>query len=130
MDGRGAGRELVPPSKEMKHVGGNGVDFSVWNPTSLQYDYYQAPAGLRDGVIAPTPILSNRRLGLTPEEAARSLPSAAVQEGSGSMARGMIAGRHGTESPLGSLFGLDPGTMRMLFWIGGGYLAYRWWMKR
>jgi hypothetical protein len=70
----------------MKRVGGEGVDYSIWNPKTLTYDYYRAPTALREGVIAPKPKLgSGGRLGLAPEQAARALPAGAVKAGGGAM---------------------------------------------
>lgn len=111
----------------MKRVGGNGVDYSVWNSGSLQYDYYRSVGGasLRAGVIAPPPRISRgTAIGVAPEDAARPLPFGSRRIGSGPTARGLIATTAG-ESPMGQ-FGLDDGLVRAGLLIGSAYLLYKY----
>lgn len=71
--------------------------YSVWDYQKKQYDHYVAPGSLRDGVFAPHPNYGHsHRLGLSPDSAARRLPSGAKYIGSGPRAAGLIASRGGT----------------------------------
>lgn len=83
----------------MRQVG-HGVDYSTFNPRTLQWDYWRAMGDprLRSGVIAPAPRLSRPQLGVAPEEAARRLPPDVKKIGSGDVARGQVA----TQRALGS----------------------------
>jgi len=106
-------------------VGGRPVTHSAWNPRTLRYDYYRAPAHLlRSGVIAPPARLPlGGALGIAPEDAARPLPAGARPVGSGPSARGMIASPRGGAAlgsilPSGDLF-----TWAVV--LGGLYLAFR-----
>lgn len=100
--------------------------YSVWNPTSLSWDYYQAPGELRAGVFAEDARLSGGfKIGMTVEEAARPLPVGATLVGRGAEARGMVATRNGGR-PLG-IFGLEGDTLfRVALFAGGAYLAWRY----
>lgn len=110
----------------MNKVGGNGVDYSVWNDQTLQYDYYRAPRKLRAGVIAPMPkIRSTTSLGATPGAAARRLPSGAQKVGSGRFARGVIATRNGDATALSGIGETGDGT-KLLVGIAVALAVYRW----
>jgi hypothetical protein len=101
------------------HRVGHDVDYSTWNPRTLNWDYWRAmgDTGLRAGVIAKPPRLSTRKLGLAPEEATRRLPAGAKRIGSGDVARGQVAG-----TGLGAVgSGIHP-----LWLLGGAYLVYRY----
>ena len=111
----------------MRRVGGNGVDYSVWNSKTLEYDYYRAVGGasLRSGVIAPPPQIGpGTSIGVTPEDAARPLPVGSSRVGSGPTARGLIAADAG-ERAMGQ-FGVDPGFVRAGLLLGSAYLLYKY----
>jgi hypothetical protein len=93
--------------------------FSVFNPQSGGYDYYQATGkSLASGVFAPIP---NRKLGkplgLTPEEAAERLPSGARLVGRGAMPQGTIATLGGSDT-----FDMPP---TWLLIAAAGFIAWR-----
>jgi hypothetical protein len=100
--------------------------YSVWNPNHAGFDYYEGEADLREGVIAPTPSLpSGGRLGLTPEQASRRLPSGAKFIGKGQTPMGMIATRNGGSAAMGDFLGLETGTLfKAALLVGGGW--YIW----
>lgn len=101
--------------------------YSVYDPATGGYHYYDGPGELEGGVFAPAPRLrSTRNVGLAPEEAARPLPAGAVPAGHGPLPQGVIA----TRKPLGGaiLFGFDLGTLALLGL--GGYLGYKYLKKR
>jgi hypothetical protein len=100
--------------------------YSVWNPDHAGFDYYEGPANLREGVIAPTPRLpKSGTLGLTPEEASRKLPSGSKKVGKGPTARGMIATRNGGHAPMGDFLGLELGTLtKGIILVGGAWLIW------
>ena len=109
----------------MRRVGGGGVDYSVWNDKTLQYDYYRAQGAtpLRAGVIAPTPrIPRGTDIGVAPEDAARPLPVGAMRVGAGPHARGMVAARNGG-SPLGQV---DGGLVNAGLLLVSAYLVYKY----
>ncbi len=66
--------------------------FSVWNQSSLAYDYYVAPGELAVA-NAPQPghLITTTKLGLTPGMAAWPLPASARKVGSGTYPKGRIA---------------------------------------
>ena len=100
-----------------------GITYSVWNPSKTAFDYYEGPGHLRDGVIAPQPRhLSQSRLGLTPEEAARPLPAGAIKIGEGPLPKGLIANRKSGVA-LGA-FGLSGDPMDLAFLAFAGYLLW------
>ena len=103
--------------------------YSVWDPRTLAWDYYQAAGQMRAGVFADEPKLpAGHRIGLTPEEAARPLPVGSVRVGSGPTPKGMIATRN--RSALG-FFGLEGDTLVRVAVVGAlGYLAYRYLEER
>jgi hypothetical protein len=95
--------------------------YSTWNESKGAWDYYQAQGDLRAGVFAEdAPRRIGHRLGLTPEEAARSLPASARHVGSGPTAQGMVASRNGG---LGA-FEITPLTL-----IVGAGIAWLAWKK-
>ena len=97
--------------------------YSVWN--GQQYDFYEAPGSLRDGVFAPSPkIRARRSLGVAPEEAATALPRGAKLVGRGSFPQGTIATCNGGESPLGML-DFDSPTVRLVTAGAAIYAIYR-----
>lgn len=100
--------------------------YSVWNPNHVGFDYFEGEAGLREGVIAPTPALpSGGRLGLTPEEASRRLPAGAKFIGKGPAPRGMIAIRNGGHAPMGDFLGIELNTLvKAALLVGGGWLIW------
>jgi len=66
--------------------------FSTWNSSKNAWDYYQAQGELRSGVFAEdAPHRLAHQLGLSPNEAARLLPSSSRYVGSGLQAQGMVA---------------------------------------
>ncbi len=97
--------------------------YSVWNPSAGVWDYYQAQGDLRAGVFAPPARMgSAHRLGMSPEEAERTLPVGATLVGRGPQAVGMVAGR----KPLGFL-GLEGSTLFRMAVIGGiGYAVWKY----
>ena len=104
--------------------------YSVWDPARKVYDYYNAPSRQLDGAAsAPRPgHLQPKALGVTPEQAAWRLPSAAQPIGSGKYPRGMIAERGGL-SGLGILpFDLTGPNLVVLGVIG--YFAWKGLKKR
>jgi len=100
--------------------------YSVWNPNHVGFDYYEADADLREGVIANTPNLpSAGRLGLTPEEASAQLPPGARPAGQGSSPKGIIATRKGGYPAMGDLLGLDSDTViKGALLVGVGWLIW------
>lgn len=98
--------------------------YSVWDPHRRQYAYYEAAGQLAGGVFAPKPTMpAGHRLGVTPDEAAHSLPVGAVLVGRGNLPMGMIASRNPVE--LG-VFGFDPGTVKIALLLGSAYLIYKY----
>jgi hypothetical protein len=100
--------------------------YSVWNPQHAGFDYYEGNANFREGVIAPTPRLPNGgRLGLTPEEASRSLPGGAKLVGKGPTAVGMVASRNGGHAPMGDFLGLELDTVfKGALLVGGAWFLW------
>ena len=103
--------------------------YSVWNPSGATWDYYTAQGDLRAGVFASDPRMpSGHALGLSPDEAARSLPVGATLVGRGPVAVGMIASRSRPQA-LGFL-GIDGSTLtRVAVWGGIGYLVWTYWLS-
>ena len=68
--------------------------FSVWNQSSLVYDYYEAPGELAVA-NAPQPghLITTTKLGVTPSMATWPLPATAKKIGSGVYPRGRIASK-------------------------------------
>jgi hypothetical protein len=66
--------------------------FSVWNPASRAFDYYQSP-GQSSGAHAPKPprAFGARTIGATVDQAAWRLPPGSVKVGAGVSPRGRIA---------------------------------------
>jgi len=66
------------------------MKYSVWNPGTRRYDYYEAQSDGATHAGAP-PRASTSELGATPEQAAWPLPADAVKAGSGELPQGRIA---------------------------------------
>lgn len=80
------------------------MTYSVWNPLSKSYDYFETPVIGAD-LDSPNPRhIASRgtsELGFTVEDAAWPLPANAVRSGSGKAAQGMIAKRTQRSTMLG-----------------------------
>lgn len=96
--------------------------YSVWNPSALNYDYYQAVGGLKDGFATPPKLTSGHELGLTPEQATRPLPAGSVKVGSGDRAMGLIATTSGGQ--LGFLE-FDSNTKKAALLIVCAFFLYK-----
>lgn len=68
--------------------------FSVWNPGTRAYDYYDAPGNSRSVHAGAPPRSPSSSLGATTDEAAWPLPADAVKSGSGEQPEGRIASRN------------------------------------
>ena len=64
--------------------------YSVWNPGSLEFDYYESPGDERTNAAKPAH-LRQRTLGSTVDQAAWPLPAGAVPAGSGPHAVGRVS---------------------------------------
>lgn len=75
--------------------------FSVWNPDTKLFTYYESPVRKGDGMPAMPKHLPRDRngIGVAPEDAAWNLPGNAVRIGEGMQAKGTIARVGG--APLG-----------------------------
>ena len=90
--------------------------YSVWNPATRSYDYYEAQGDASIHAGAP-PRAASSALGATPEQAAWPLPEDARRVGSGEMPQGRIASRDGG--------GFELDIPQALFWGAFGYFVYR-----
>lgn len=66
------------------------MTYSVWNPATGRYDYFEAP-GERQNALPQHLLHRNYDIGLAPEECAWPLPFGARPAGSGATPRGAIA---------------------------------------
>lgn len=97
--------------------------YSVWDPGRKHYDYF-ATGEIEKGF--PVPRISARKLGVSPEAAAWTLPSDARHIGQGAEPKGMIAVKRG-------LGGFDLGGAHPLIVLSGlglaAYGLYRIWIR-
>lgn len=87
--------------------------FSVYNPSTRAYDYYQTTTG--SGAThagAPAKSMFASALGAAPEQAAWSLPTSAQKIGSGQIARGRIATK-GSLVPFAGELWQDAGAIEL-----------------
>jgi hypothetical protein len=93
------------------------MKYSVWNPSTKRYDYYQAQGDARIHAGAP-PRSSTTELGATPEQAAWPLPVGAVKVGSGELPEGRIA-----STEAGGRFTIN--LPQSIMYAAIGYLLWR-----
>lgn len=91
--------------------------YSVWEPGSRSYDYYQTPNAPPSAPVDPRHLRA-RELGTAPEDAAWPLPDGAKWVGRGRMAKGTVARKGG----LGDFAGGN-----LLPVVGFGLAAYLLW---
>jgi hypothetical protein len=90
--------------------------YSVWNPGTLEFDYYEGPGAETTNAVKPAH-LKARTLGATVDQAAWPLPSDAVRVGAGPLAVGRVA--------VAKRFGLgDDGGGKNLSLVKAGLLAF------
>lgn len=95
------------------------VIYSVWNPATRSYDYWQATERTGTHAPNPAPMIGSSELGATPEEAAWRLPAHARRIGSGDLPRGRIASLGGDDAAA-------PASVPSYVWWGAGaLLAWR-----
>jgi hypothetical protein len=73
------------------------MTYSVWDPISGTYQYYQTPQDgkLEHDVPKARHLSTSSKVGITPEQAAWPLPANAKRIGTGKTAKGMIAQKPG-----------------------------------
>ena len=78
-------------------IADGAITHSVWNSSTLSWDYYRGPLGahLKDGIFAPPTTVCARELGVSLDTAVRTLPLGAELVGHGDYARGLVASRKG-----------------------------------
>lgn len=97
--------------------------YSVWNQGIGGYDYYESP-DVQHTLNTPAPNhIRPKELGATIDQAAWPLPSSHRKVGSGEFAKGRVASRGGTGSPLGAI-PMDTNTIGI---IGLGIAAFVLW---
>lgn len=98
--------------------------YSIWNPGTRRFDYYETPAQMRRSNVEKPSHLGPHNLGATPEQAAWPLPDHAVQVGSGPEARGRVAYAKGSLGD-GSLGDVTPRRLLGLGVVGAlGWILY------
>lgn len=98
------------------------MTYSVWNPTTATYDYYEAPARAADAA-PPAPYIRGDKIGASPEQAAWPLPGGARKVGKGPLPRGMIAKTGSGLSGLGFL--PDFGSLNLVVLAVGGFFLWK-----
>jgi hypothetical protein len=93
------------------------ITYSVWNPATRSYDYWQAHGKAATHAPNPPVITGSTELGATPDEAAWRLPLGARRVGSGELPRGRIATIGGTDDA--------PTAPSYLIWAVLGLVAWR-----
>lgn len=100
--------------------------YSVYNPTSKTYDYYEGPGP--GGTHAGTPPIARGRnaLGATPEQASWKVPAGAKRVGRGPVARGRIAELGGLSSfGLGDVGDIAANPLAFAALAVAGYFMYK-----
>lgn len=93
------------------------MKFSVWLPEHKQYDYYQTPTTVADSVYPQPKIAGGTRLGVSPEDAAWTLPSNAQKIGRGALPIGQVA-----------TTGSKPFYIPWYWFVGAGVFVIRRWL--
>jgi hypothetical protein len=93
------------------------ITYSVWNPATRAYDYYQAHGPAATHAPNPPAVAGSSELGATPDEAAWRLPPGARKVGTGELPRGRIA-------TLGGADDVRP-VPPYLLWAALGLVAWR-----
>ncbi len=104
------------------------MTYSVYNPATRRYDYYETADPAPTHASAPRAV-PKRALGATPEEAAHRLPALARKVGSGALPKGRVAS---TSALGGGALGDVADTMKKhpLLSAAAGAVAYLLWMIR
>lgn len=72
--------------------------YSVWNPSTRRYDYYESSRGTPEHAPAPRHLRA-QGMGATPDESGWPVPRDARRVGSGEEARGRIASLGTSDTP-------------------------------
>jgi hypothetical protein len=104
------------------------VRFSVWNPGTAQFDYFETPELAQSSNAEKPSHLTSRTLGSTVEQAAWPLPAAAVPAGSGPHAEGRVAVHRGAAALAGDDDGLSLVKMGLL--LAAGALGVKYLLPR
>lgn len=94
--------------------------YSVWNPASQKYAYYEVSEAHADDV--PTPACRGKTsLGCAPAELTWTLPAGARPMGEGDHARGVVVHPSGG----GALSGFTDSPLSSLLLVGVGIIAWQ-----